>query len=239
MRMPAGNWAKSNSSASAQCTLSPGNCCARPAARSRSISITSSAPGVLQQMLGQHALARADLDDEVRRGGLDRLDDACRALPARAGNAGRTAYAGDASWMASFTASIRLPGSARPVPATSSAVPWSTEVRTNGRPSVTLTPSPNDRVLEHRQPLVVVHGEHRSRRPSSGAGTNSVSAGSGPAGVDAGGLRFGDRRRDHVGVLVAEVAALAAVRIQAGDQDARAARCGSASAGRRGGRAGS
>ncbi len=40
---------------------------------------------------------------------------------------------------ASLSAAIRLDGSARPVPAISNAVPWSGEVRTNGRPSVTLT----------------------------------------------------------------------------------------------------
>ena len=45
-----------------------------------------------------------------------------------------------ASRAASFSAAIRLDGSARPVPAMSKAVPWSGEVRTNGRPSVVLTP---------------------------------------------------------------------------------------------------
>jgi len=34
---------------------------------------------------------------------------------------------------------MRLDGLALPVPAMSNAVPWSGEVRTNGRPSVTLT----------------------------------------------------------------------------------------------------
>src|SRR5690606_21464418 len=45
------------------------------------------------------------------------------------------------------SAAIRLFGLARPVPAMSNAVPWSGEVRTNGRPSVTLTPSSNASVL--------------------------------------------------------------------------------------------
>ena len=36
-----------------------------------------------------------------------------------------------------------------------------------------------------------------------------------------GGARFGDRRRDHLDLLAAEMAGLAAVRIEAGDQDAR------------------
>ena len=44
-----------------------------------------------------------------------------------------------ASRAASRSAAIRLAGSALPVPAMSKAVPWSGEVRTNGRPSVTLT----------------------------------------------------------------------------------------------------
>ena len=42
---------------------------------------------------------------------------------------------------------IRLVGSARPVPTISSAVPWSGEVRTKGRPSVTLTPPAKSTVL--------------------------------------------------------------------------------------------
>src|SRR5262249_30767189 len=42
---------------------------------------------------------------------------------------------------ASFSAAIRLAGLALPEPAMSKAVPWSGEVRTKGRPSVTLTAS--------------------------------------------------------------------------------------------------
>ena len=42
--------------------------------------------------------------------------------------------------------------SARPVPAMSKAVPWSGEVRTKGSPSVTLTPPPNDTVLNAAMP---------------------------------------------------------------------------------------
>ena len=39
------------------------------------------------------------------------------------------------------SASTMLPASARPVPAMSNAVPWSTEVRITGRPTVMLTPA--------------------------------------------------------------------------------------------------
>jgi hypothetical protein len=48
---------------------------------------------------------------------------------------------------ASRKAAIRLDGLALPVPAMSKAVPWSGEVRMNGRPSVTLTASSNAIVL--------------------------------------------------------------------------------------------
>src|SRR6185312_10838578 len=48
---------------------------------------------------------------------------------------------------ASRSAAARLDGLALPVPARSKAVPWSGEVRMNGRPSVTLTASSNARVL--------------------------------------------------------------------------------------------
>ncbi len=40
-----------------------------------------------------------------------------------------------------------LAGSARPVPAMSSAVPWSGLVRGNGRPKVTFTAWPNEATL--------------------------------------------------------------------------------------------
>ena len=60
------------------------------------------------------------------------------------------AFAGDMvhgvdRWMRSMAVSMaaaRLPGSALPVPASSSAVPWSTEVRMIGKPSVMLTALP-------------------------------------------------------------------------------------------------
>ena len=109
-----------------------------------------------------------------------------------------------------------------PVPARSSAVPWSTEVRTIGRPSVTLTPRAEARVLEHRQALVVVHGEHAVGALAGARGLNSVSAGSGPLGVDAGGARFGERRRDRRRSPRGRGGRIRRVRIEARDEDARA-----------------
>ncbi len=74
----------------------------------------------------------------------------------------------------SSTASNRLPGSALPVPASSSAVPWSTEVRMMGRPRVTLMPWPKVAYLRRGQPLVMVHGEHRVAPGQHGRGEHGV-----------------------------------------------------------------
>jgi len=49
-------------------------------------------------------------------------------------------------------AAMRLPASARPVPARSSAVPWSTDVRMIGRPSVTFTAWPKPACLSTGRP---------------------------------------------------------------------------------------
>ena len=65
--------------------------------------------------------------------------------------------------MVASTAAIGA-ASARPVPASAKAVPWSTEVRRNGSPSVQFVARPKAAV--HRdQPLVVVEGEHPVELP--------------------------------------------------------------------------
>jgi hypothetical protein len=51
------------------------------------------------------------------------------------------------NFAASFIAAFILEASAKFFPAISKAVPWSTDVRTKGKPSVTLTDAPNDRHL--------------------------------------------------------------------------------------------
>ena len=69
----------------------------------------------------------------------------------RPGSADQSASGLEAPYSQPLTRSVALPasaphgscqGSLRPVPARSSAVPWSTDVRTNGRPRVTFTASP-------------------------------------------------------------------------------------------------
>src|SRR5690625_4871287 len=54
--------------------------------------------------------------------------------------------------MAVLKAAARLPDSAWPVPASSSAVPWSTEVRTMGSPRVMFTAFPNPAYLSTGKP---------------------------------------------------------------------------------------
>src|SRR5262249_17160334 len=84
---------------------------------------------VIGEKVLAEALARAvRLHDPPRRGS---------EAPARASRRARRA-----SIAASLIASMRLPALALPLPASASAVPWSTEVRMIGNPSVTLTPPP-------------------------------------------------------------------------------------------------
>ena len=130
-----------------------------------------------------------------------------------------------ASARAMRSAAPRLAGSAMPRPAMSKAVPWSGLVRTNGRPSVTLTPRSTPRYFTGIRPWSWVIATTRSNSPGwSGAlraRMKTVSGAYGPlasmpsarAAATAGAMtrRF----------LVAEQAALAGVRVEAGDGDAR------------------
>ena len=124
-----------------------------------------------------------------------------------------------------------LCGLAMPLPAMSNAVPWSTEVRTIGRPSVTLTPESalirplfgsmtKPRVFTDDVALVVVHRDHRVELAGERLDVDRV-----------GGHRAGDvhavravaldDRRDHVDVLAAEHAALAGMRVERAHADPR------------------
>ena len=75
-----------------------------------------------------------------------------KKYPGRPGATGSRQGHARASRRAMRNAAIRLLGSARPVPAMSNAVPWSGLVRTNGSPSVTLTPCSTPRYLTGIRP---------------------------------------------------------------------------------------
>ena len=147
----------------------------------------------------------------------------CAVGAAHAATAG-TLEARPASSSARSTAATRLPGSASRAfvasAARSSAVPWSTDVRMNGNPSVTLMPWPKLAAFSTGSPWSWYIATIASKRRAI-PGTNTVSAGKRTGHVVAGGAQRGDRRRDDVDLLAAEVPALAGVRVQAADGDAR------------------
>ena len=107
-----------------------------------------------------------------------------------------------------------------PLPAMSNAVPWSGEVRMNGRPKRDVDAAVEIDRLDRDQRLVVIHAQRRvvaaPRR-----GVEHRVGGERPARVDAGGAQRGDRRRDDVDVLAAERAGLAGMRVEPGDRDDR------------------
>ena len=87
----------------------------------------------------------------------DRIRTCPDIRPARPEHPRQTAAAQPATrrmarFSASASAACRLPPSARPLPARSSAVPWSTEVRISGSPSVTLMPCPKLACLSTGKP---------------------------------------------------------------------------------------
>src|SRR5690606_3226871 len=155
----------------------------------------------LEQRQGQRALAGADLDQPVLRARCDRVDDTLdigllvqEVLPERFLGAAETArgwcaHAGAPSasaWRRAAAscaqvpmAAIRLVGSARPVPARSSAVPWSPATRGQGRPRVRFTACSKPLYLSTGRPWswYMANTASTSRRR---CGRNAVSAGSGP-----------------------------------------------------------
>ena len=156
-------------------------------------------------------------------------------IAGRAISGGHHACTGRASVPARSSAARMLPWSARPVPAMSNAVPWSTLVRKNGQPDRDVDARVEAHELDRDVALVVVlHDddveaalpgvhEHRVRRPRA-------------RGVDPLRARGLDGRGDDVAVLRPEQAGLAGVRVQPGHGHARArrSRAGAAS-GRRAG----
>src|SRR6266850_6090971 len=220
-RMPAGRRAKSNSSASAQCTVSRygGKRAASAAARSRSTSIASSlparsssgavsapSPGPIstRKSLGAGAMAstmRPRTRGSCRKCWPNRLRGRCeldgkleRLREARAVCAAR---AGEVERGAVVDRGADEGQAERDVHAAAEA-----------------------RVLQHRQPLVVIHGEHRIGLPQALGDEQRVGR-NGSLRVDAGAHGRGNRRRDHLHVLTSEMARFAAVRIEPGDENAR------------------
>jgi hypothetical protein len=79
---------------------------------------------------------------------------------------------------------------------------------------------PEAGVLEHRQALVVVHGQHRVERRQVRGREQGIGR-QRPGQVKTLRARGGKRRGDHVDLLASQVAPLAGVRIQAAHGDAR------------------
>ena len=109
---------------------------------------------------------------------------------------------------------------ALPVPAMSKAVPWSTEVRSIGRPSETLTAVSNATSLIGMWPWSWYCATTRSKAPLIGAMVDGVGRDRADD-VDALGAGRGDGGGELLVVLGAEEAVLAAVRVDAGDGDPR------------------
>ena len=176
---------------------------------------------------GQRAAAGADLDDALPGPGVDCRDDAPQdagivqeMLPEPLARAVQGGGQPGPRRAASRIDSNRLPGSARPVPARSSAVPWSTDTRRNGRPSVTLTALPKPACLITGRPWSWYIASTTSARPRE-SGVKAVSAGTGPVTASPCARKRRDRGGDHLDLLAPEVPALAGVRVEAADEDAR------------------
>ena len=110
---------------------------------------------------------------------------------------------------------------ATPCQAMSNAVPWSTDVRMIGRPSVTLTPESKASSFIGPWPWSWYMHTIASYRRRCTAWKNTVSAGCGPLASMPSLDRRGDRRGDLLDVLRAEQAVLAGVRVESAHGDAR------------------
>src|SRR4051812_48717852 len=219
-RMPDGKRAKSYSSASAQCTVSWDGVkrAASAAARSRSTSIASSLParsmsGVVsapspgpistRKSCGDGATAstmRANTRGSCRKCWPKRLRGLCELD-------GKLDRLGEA-------AGIGAPGSGQVE--RGAVIDRCADERQAERD---VHAAAEARVLQHRQSLVVVHGEHRICRAQPLRYEERV-GGNRPPGIDALAHRLGDGGRDHLDVLAAKMARFAAMGIEAGDQDA-------------------
>ena len=228
---------KSNSSASPTCSApcAAVNRSRSAAARSRSISMASSVQSLRPSSRAVSAPRPGPISTRCSPAARverrhDAVDDGrvvqevlAEALAPRR-PAGRGGACHQCRWrarrLASCTAAARLAGSARPVPARSSAVPWSGEVRSSGRPSVTLTVRSKPACLITGRPWSWYMASTASKpaqhlRHERGVGRQRA------AGVDAGAAQPRDGRRDHVELLAPEMAAFAGVRVEAAHRQAR------------------
>ena len=123
-----------------------------------------------------------------------------------------------------------LRGSAMPVPAMSKAVPWSTEVRITGRPTVMFTPASMPEHLDRAVALVVVHRHDQVVVAAAGEEEQRV----GRQRARSRRCRRPARPRRRVDLLrllaVAEQPVLAGVRVDAADADLRVRDAGATSA---------
>src|SRR6185369_7835839 len=124
------------------------------------------------------AHARADVRDRSLPRRRERVPHGARdAAGEEAAGSARDAdaplIAPPASARASRAAAAKLDGSARPLPARSNAVPWSGLVRTNGRPSVTLTPRSTPRYLTGMSPWSCVIATTTSNSPGCPAASRA------------------------------------------------------------------
>ena len=122
--------------------------------------------------------------------------------------------------MATSIAHTMFSGRARFWPAMSKAVPWSTEVRRIGRPTVMF-----DGFIELHQfhgdvPLVVVHGHHQIELALPGPQENRIRR-QRPTSWQSVGAGLLDGRRNLLAVLFSEQSFLARMRIQPGNGNAR------------------
>src|SRR5438477_5321754 len=221
-RMPEGKRAKSNSSAAAQCTVSlnGGKRAASAAARSRSSSIASSLPArsmsgaVSAPSPGPISTRKSPADGATAETMWARTRGSCRKcwpnrLRGRCEVDGKLERLGQA-------ARVGAPGAGE---IERRAV---VDRRADERqPEGEVHAAAEARVLQHRQPLVVIHGEHgigltHALGHEQGVGGNRT------LGIDAAGARRGDRGRNDLHVLAAQVTRLPAMRIEPRDENAGA-----------------
>src|SRR5258708_9942002 len=220
-RMPAGKRAKSKSSASAQCTVSlkGGKRAASAEARSRSSSIASSLP----------ARSRSGAVSAPSPGPIS-----TSTSPATGETASTTRASTRGScrkcWPNLLRGRCELDGKLeRFLEAAGIGAAGAGKVERRavidrgadeGQAERDVDAAAEARVLQHRQPLVVIHRQHAVGLAQA-LGHEQRIRGDRPLGVDAraGGAR--DGRRDHLDVLAPEAARLAAMLGQAGDEDAR------------------